>query len=267
MNPAVDKEALRQRMLLRMLWADAGPDVLSGWLRDARPRASRGLQAYRAHAGALAERALAAAYPTVAQLVGDESFAALARALWFAQPPQHGDIAQWGEGLAAFIEAAPQLAEEPYLADVARLDWAVHRAEQAAERGPVLGLEQLAQADPAWLRLRLAEGLALCASAHPVASIWQAHRSSAEDRFAGVRAAFAAGRGEHALVWRDGFQARVQALPDADARFMQALLQAQPLDAALDAAGTGFAFEHWLPRALQCGWLAAVEFQPGDTAA
>lgn len=265
MNAALQKEALRQRLLLRALWADAGPEALAGWLRDAPPRRARALQAYRANAGALAERALAAAFPTVAQLVGEESFAALARALWFARPPQRGDIAQWGAGLPGFIADAPQLADEPYLADVARLDWAVHCAEQAADQGAVVGLQQLALADPAGLRLRLAEGLALCDSAHPVASIWLAHRRTDEDRFAQVRAAFAAGRGESALVWRDGLQARVQALPEADARFMRALWQAQPLGAALDAAGTGFDFGQWLPQALQGGWLAAVEPSSGDT--
>jgi len=258
---AAHKEALRQQMLLRALWADGRPGAVAGWLREAPPRAARGLQAYRANAGALAERALTAAFPTVAQLVGEESFAALARALWFAQPPQHGDIGTWGEGLAGFVAAAPQLADEPYLADVARLDWAVHSAEQAAERSAVSGLERLAEADPAHLLLRLAEGLALCRSAHPVASIWLAHRSASADRFACVREAFAAGRGENALVWRDGFKAVVRPLLEADACFMQALLDGHVLAAALDAAGVDFAFERWLPQAVHCGWLRSVEFQ------
>ena len=169
----MNNEALRQQLLLRTLWGDAPPGVVAGWLRDSPQRITRGLQAYRAHAGALAERALGAAFPTVALLVGEESFAALARALWQAQPPQQGDIAQWGAALPAFIGAAPQLADEPYLADVARLDWAVHRAELAADGdASVQGLQQLADGDPATLRLCLAEGVALIASPHPVVSIW-----------------------------------------------------------------------------------------------
>jgi len=264
MNDAAQKEALRQRLLLRALWADAGPEAIGGWLRDAPARRTRGLQAYRANAGALAERALAAAYPTVAQLVGEESFAALARALWFAQPPLRGDVAQWGEGLADFLAGAAQLADEPYLADTARLDWAVHVAAQAADAGPVEGLQALAEADPARLRLRLAPGLVLCVSPHPVASLWHAHRSSAADRFAGVREAFAAGRGEQALVWRDGLQVQVAALAEADARFMQALLQGAPLAAALDSAGPAFAFDDWLMRALAGHWLAGVDTLSGD---
>lgn len=256
---AVRKEALRQQLLQRALWADAPGGVLAGWLRDAAPRRARGLQAYRAHAGALAERALGAAFPTVQQLVGAESFAALARALWAAAPPQRGDIGQWGEALPAFIAAAAQLADEPYLADVARLDWAVHRAEHAADPAAATGLALLAEADPAALRLRLADGVALCRSAYPVLSIWQAHRSAAADRFAPVRAALAAGRGENALVWRNGYKAVAQALADADARFVQALLEGRCLAPALEQAGADFGFAGWLQAALPAGWLAAVE--------
>ena len=256
---AAQKEALRQQMLLRALWADARPGVVTGWLRDAPARATRGLQAYRANAGALAERALTAAFPTVAQLVGEESFAALARALWSTQPPQRGDIGLWGEALPDFIAAAPQLADEPYLADVARLDWLLHRAEQAADRSAARGLELLAEADPMRLQLRLAAGVALLCSAYPVFSIRQAHRSEAEDRFAPVREAFAAARGENVLVWRDGFKAAASTLPDADARFMQAALDGRSLAQALDDAGAGFAFDGWLRQALQQGWLEAFE--------
>ena len=261
----MNNEALRQQLLLRTLWGDAPPGVVAGWLRDSPQRITRGLQAYRAHAGALAERALGAAFPTVALLVGEESFAALARALWQAQPPQQGDIAQWGAALPAFIGAAPQLADEPYLADVARLDWAVHRAELAADGdASVQGLQQLADGDPATLRLRLAEGVALIASPHPVVSIWQAHRSNAAERFAPVRAALARGDGERALVHREGFAVRVLAVPEATAGFMQALRAGASLGHALDAAGPGFAFDGWLVQALQQGWLRSVE--PQDAA-
>lgn len=250
-------EALRQRMLLRALWGDARPGVVAGWLRGA-PK--RGLQVYRANAGALAGRALAAACPTVAQLVGDESFAALARAFWAAAAPERGDIAMWGEALGDFIAEAPQLAEEPYLADVARLDWAVHVAQQAADSPTApAGLELLGLADPAAIGLRLVHGTALLRSPHPVASIWLAHRSDAADRFDPVRAAFARGGGESALVWRDGFRPAVSALPEPAARFTARVIDGDSLAHALEQAGPDFAFDHWLQQALQQRWLRAVE--------
>ncbi len=258
---SADKEALRQQMLLRALWGDARPGVVAGWLREG-PRAgsvARGLAAYRANAGAVAERALASAYPTLQQLLGEDAFAALARACWRHHPPTAGDLGLWGDALPALIAAAGSLASEPYLADIARLEWAVHLAERAADATPPQGLERLAHDEPAALALRLAPGTALVDSRHPVVAIWQAHRSSADDRFAPVRAAFAAGTGECALVARDGWRATVRALPPDEARYSQALLAGGSLGAALTAAGAAFDFQGWLIAALQQQRLVAVE--------
>lgn len=260
MSSASDKEALRQQMLLRALWGDARPGVVAGWLRNG-PRVgnvARGLAAYRANAGAAAERALASAYPTVQQLLGDEAFAALARACWQRHPPTAGDLGLWGGALPAFMADAQTLAGEAYLPDVARLEWAVHQAERAADASAPQGLERLGSDDPAALVLRLAPGTAVVDSSHPVVSIWQAHRSSAADRFAPVRAAFAAGKGECALVVRVGWRAGVHASPPDEARFTQAVLAGADLATALTAAGDGFAFEAWLITALQQQRLAAV---------
>ena len=265
-DPRPADEAQRQQALLALLGGTAAPDALSRWLRDSAPRARRGLQAYLAHAGALAERALGAAFPTIAQLLGELPFAALARAFWQAHPPVRGDMAQWGDALPGFIAAAPDLAGEPYLADVSRLDWAVHCAEAVADAGQdPLGLERLASADPDRLWLHLAAGTVLLTSAYPVATIWLAHRSAEPDRFAPVRQALADGVGEHALVWRQGLQARVSPLPGPAAGFTQAVLAGQALGRALDSAEPGFDFQAWLLAALQQGWLARVDtqaFQP-----
>lgn len=271
------REAQRQQALLRALWRDAPDAVLADWLREP-AQAGAGLQAYRANAGAHAERALAAAYPTLQQLLGDESFAALARAHWQADPPLRGDLAQWGGGLAAFIADDAQLAAEPYLADMARLDWAVHQAALADDTQPPQGLLLLAQIDPQRLRLRLQPGTALVASAHPVATIWLAHQdgdrssggrdpssgpgSESEDRFAAARAALAARQAETALVQRQGWRVAVRALPAAEARFTRALLQRQPLADALQAAGADFGVDTWLIVALQRGAIAAAEEMP-----
>lgn len=256
-----EKEALRQQMLVRAIWHDARAAVVGGWLRGAPQAWRRGLQVYQANSGALAERALAAAFPTVAQLVGPESFAALARAYWHRAAPLRGDIAEWGGTLPTMIAGDAQLASEPYLADVARLDWAVHEAERAADdAAEPEGLDLLAQADPAHLRLMFRAGTQLVVSAHPVVSIWQAHRGGAEgdDRFAAARQALAAGRGETAFIVRSGWKAVVTALAEVDTAFTQALLAGRLLGAALQDAPAGFDFEAWLIRQLRAGSLAAV---------
>ena len=254
----MSREALRQQMLMRALWRDDA--ALQGWVRaPAGASAAQGLAAYRSNAGALAERALGSAFPTIAALIGAESFAALARHFWHEQPPVRGDVGEWGDALPAFIAASAQLAEEPYLADSARLDWAVHAATRAADVSGAWppALDALTSTDPALLRVQLAAGTNMIESRWPIATVWQAHHR--DQPFDSVRAAFEAGSEETALVWRDdGFVIHVEALDAADALFTAALIRGHSVAAALDAAGADFAFDRWLARALRSRWLIAL---------
>ena len=111
--------------------ADTSLMALQSWQSS---QALRGLQAYRSNASMLAQRVLKAAYPTLARLMGAEQFDGLAVHFWHIAPPIKGDLAQWGEGLSDFLRAIPELmASEPYLPDVAALDWALHTGQTAAD--------------------------------------------------------------------------------------------------------------------------------------
>ena len=260
------REALRQRQMLRVLWRDADAGALLGQARAPGPHALRdGVAAYRGSAGAVAERALAGAFPTLAEMIGSDSFAALARDVWSQHPPQRGDLGEWGGALPDFVAASSQLADEPCLADVTRLDWLVHLASRAAD-GPRTppSLDALAAHAPERIGIALVPGCALLASDWPVATIWHAHRRPADTpaRFADVQAAFAATHGEAAFVWRDGLAVRVATLDAPDTAFVRALLSPTPLAAALDAAGADFAFDRWLANALVSHQLAAVHPLP-----
>jgi hypothetical protein len=265
MNGA-EREAQRQRLLLRRLWRHDGDQALSGWLRplDADPQAQRGIAAYRANAGAAIERALAAGFPTVRALVGEESFAALARAYWQAHPPLRGDLDDAGEHLPEFIAASESLADVPYLADVARLDAAIDAAERAGDgQWQADTLSLLGSHDPAQLIIELMPGTQLLSSTYPIVTIRGAHRAAGDDPFAAAREALAAGRGEHALVWRVGLRAQALALDEADAQWTRALLQGRSLGQALDEALPALDFQRWLVAALQRGWLARIRAVAG----
>jgi hypothetical protein len=94
----------------------------------------RGLQAYRSNGSITAQRVLGAAFPTVKRLMGDEQFDGLAVHFWRNDPPTRGDLAQWGEGLEAFLRAIPELMQhEPYLPDLAALEWALHIGQTAPD--------------------------------------------------------------------------------------------------------------------------------------
>ncbi len=248
--------ARQQQALLKALFG-APQDASKIIAPHAHGAWARGLKAYQGNGHALAGRSLRAAYPVLAQLLGEESFAALACALWHARPPRRGDVALWGEALPAFVAASAQLADEPYLADVARVEWALHRAVGAADAEPALAtLALLTAHEPAQLALRLAPGTAVVASAYPVASIALAHlEASPTLEEAGQR--LRAGLGEAALVWRQGYQPRLRAALPGEAAFVSALLSGASLVAALDQAGP-LDFSRWLSQAVHSGLLLAI---------
>lgn len=219
---------------------------------------SRGLTAYRANAHASAERALAAAFPVIAQLIGQESFASLSRDFWHQQPPLHGDLAQWGDALPAFLQASSQLADTPYLADVARIEWAMHRCAHAADAVPdIASFAALQQHAPPFLQLRLASGVQILPSTYPATAIVLAH--SGQGRMEDAAALLRNGVAQTALVWRQGFAPRVRALPDAEVSFTDALCQGHRLAQALDAADPGFDFSAWLTAQVQSALLLGVD--------
>jgi Putative DNA-binding domain len=269
MNPEdLNREHIRQRLLMQAL-RSGQPGALTGWTRaPARADLARGLAVYAANAAVNAERALAARYPTVRAMLGDETFAPMARAFWRQSPPRQGDLAQWGDGLPAFLAAAEQLAELPYLADVARLDAAVAAAEGAADVVPDLAtLMRLGDTDAQRLVLRPCAGLALVDSLHPIATLWRAHhdpqQTAPPDPCAEARAALALQCAETALVWRQDWAVRVAPVAGPAAEFMRrALEQSQPLAAALGVPG--FDVETWLAPAVADGLLARVDVHPGD---
>jgi hypothetical protein len=212
----------------------------------------RGFMVYQANAHQLAERALAGAYPVLVQLLGASSFGQLARALWHAHPPQRGDVAQWGAHLAGWISASDQLREEPYLTDVARVEWAIHLAESAPDIEPRLqSLQLLTTQDPLEIALEFSAGCMLLRSSWPVASLLAAH-SEQQPTLAEVAAQLRAGVGQDVVVWRCGLRARVREALPGEHEMLQLLLLGASVASAV-AAVAELDFSLWLPMAVQSG--------------
>ena len=263
-----ESEARRQRALLDALAAGTMEAALSkaatSSVAERGARLVGGLQAYRANADALAERALGAAYPTLQALVGAADFARLAREHWRRQPPERGDLGAWGERFPAVLERHPAFAAYPYLADCARLDWAAHVCERAADAALDAGsLALLQSGDPARLRLLPMPGTAVLRSRWPIVTIRAAH-AAAEPDLDEARIAIAQRRGESALVVRAGWRAAVHPLDEVSAAWMEQLLAGCTLASALDQAGDRFDFAAWLAQALAGGWLLGAGEAPPE---
>ncbi|KAF0814058.1 hypothetical protein IGB42_01738 [Andreprevotia sp. IGB-42] len=173
--------------------------------------------------------ALPAAFPTVAALVGEDYFRALAREYVKAVPASSANLHDDGAALAAFIATFAPATALPYLPDVARLDWALHRAYHAADAAPLdtATLAALQPAQFAALQLQFHPAVALVrSSAWPIADILTMHQG-------GATAMLDAG-GQSVLVWRNA--TGVQHLPVADPAWLAALLGGQSLGDTLAQA-------------------------------
>lgn len=213
---------------------------------------SRGLSAYRVNATANAQRALAAVYPILAQLLGAENFSFLARDFWHQHPPQRGDLAQWGDAMAAYVKGAAQLQELSYLADVARIEWALHVCASAPDAQQNLtSFALLTEQAPEHIGLQLAPGACVLHSVYPTASICLSHQGQGclQDAVALLHA----GTAQTALVWRQGFAPRLTLLPTCDVSFVSAVCQGATLATALDHADKDFDFSAWLSASVRSG--------------
>lgn len=121
-------------------------------------------------------KALLAAYPACARVVGESCFRALARDYVCAHASKAPDLNQYGAEFCDFLQpltdAGAPLHALPYLADLARLEWAWQRALYAPLPAP-FPAQAFAEAVVAGERLTLsvAPGLSLLRSPWPVVEI------------------------------------------------------------------------------------------------
>jgi len=137
---------------------------------------------YRHHILTTLTAVLESAYPVVCRLVDRRFFAYAADAFIRRHPPAGPCLAEYGADFPDFLAGFAACDGHPYLPGVARLEWAIHRALQSSQTGP-LDHARLRSVDPADMpRLTFAmdPSLSLLASPWPVDRIWRAHQDGGE---------------------------------------------------------------------------------------
>lgn len=228
-------------------------------LFDAGDAADPGMRVYRRTVAANLHDALAATNPVVRRLVGDAFFREAARSHARAHPSRSGDLNAYGEHFARFLEDYSHAQVLPYLADLARLEWACHECFLAADGGS-LDFEALQRVDPERqgdIRFTLHPAVRLVRSPHPIAAIWQANQPGGDGS--------AGGDGpDHILVTRAAGEVRVAGLDAREWNFLAALARGATLEEAShgydDAAAAGLATT--LRRHVQDGVIAGFALIP-----
>ncbi len=196
---------------------------------------SAGLEVYRRNVGASLASALAAAYPVVRRLVGESFFEEAAARYARANPSASGDLHDYGESLAAFLEVYEPARGLACLPDVARLEWACHQSHHAADAGPfdAAALRDVAADALGEVRFTLHPATHLMRSFHPIAAIWEAnqpHRDGTPERLEGP---------DHVVVRRADGRVRVERVDPAEWTLLAAFAAGASFEAASAALAPG----------------------------
>ncbi len=267
LTQALAREALRQQALMTAIHDTP--------LADDSP----GLRAHRGHQRVVSGQLLNSVYPRVATMVGEDTLSQLGWQLWRQHPPTSGDLGDWGGALPELLtELVAHNADwQPWacLPELARLEWACHRCERAAEVVPDLSsLSLLGEAEPHEITIDLPPALRTEPSHWPWADLWHRLTEAPADQ-ARLQALLPSllqqpqtqtctvvvsrlpmGHASGASPWR----ARLTPLPKGMMGWMQALTSADPplLQTLLECQPPGFDFTAWLTLALQEGWIWRV---------
>lgn len=223
----------------------------------------RGLAIYRNNLLATAQQALTVSFPTVGQLIGDDLFAFACRQLLISCPPKEGDWGVWGKDFSSLLADLPALAEYPFVADIAQLDWLRHHCMRA--KNSVVdqqSLQLLASTSLDELYLEFSSSQFLMTSKYPVIEFWLAHQSAAATARADTLAEQYLEQAlakltendfvQRVLVYRPNFKAQVRELSTTEYDWLRQINQGISVGHALDnMADSDFDFAQWLGQALE----------------
>jgi hypothetical protein len=191
------------------------------------------LRIYRNHAFATLGAVLEGAFPVVCRLVDKCFFAYAAHEYIREHPPHSRCLVEYGAEFADFLAGFEPCKDLPYLADVARFEWALNEAATVRD-APALTTEALAAVPlekASSLTMSLQPSVGYFASVWPIDAIWQANQQKEVpmlDLGSGGVAHVEIRRADEAAAW--------QRLDPATFAFRAALADGLALAAAAGAA-------------------------------
>ena len=191
------------------------------------------LRVYRHHVIHSLGIALAATFPTVQVLVGEDFFRTMARAFVATALPLQPVLSEYGADFPTFVVGYGPARDLPYLADIARLDWALNAAFNSPidRRLTAADLAGIAVEELPSLEVGLSEGASLVRSRYPIDRIWHASQSGASDEPIDL----ALGQAD-LLVLRRPDDAAFVSLAVGEAAFIASLIEGASLETAAGQA-------------------------------
>jgi hypothetical protein len=166
-------------------------------------------------------------YPVILGLVGEPFFSRAADTYASRCPSRTGDLNDFGGELGDFLAQWPPAAQLVYLADVAKLEWAMESAFHAADAAP-LDLQALAAVPPeifSTLRFDLHPASRIVRSPYPILRIWQVNQPG----FTGDQSVQLDAGGDSLLVIRRGATVELERLSPGELALLEGLAEGMSL--------------------------------------
>ncbi|MEP6907636.1 MAG: putative DNA-binding domain-containing protein [Pseudoxanthomonas sp.] len=252
-------QALQQRTLQAVLSARSSRmrELLGDGVADATSRLDVYRQGYRVRL----RDALVVEFPGLGLLAG-RRFKGLLESYVDTHPSGHYNIRWHGAGLQAFLEYGLPWRERPELAEMARLDWAISTAFDAADE-KVVAVADLAGVPPsAWaeLHLRPQGHLQILSGAFNVEAFRRAaDRNKPRPRLRRCEMS------RHCLVWRQSLEVRYRLIDDDEQATLTAAMRGESFALLCDRMASchepsmamprmAALLRQWLDDGLIAGW-------------
>jgi putative DNA-binding protein len=160
-----------------VLGGETAEALVAAVLGDGLAPAAR-LAIYRNHAVATLGAVLKGTFPVVCRLVDERFFGYAAHEYLREHPPHSRCLAEYGAVFADFLAGFEPCKDLPYLADVARLEWALNVTATIREvlAVPIEALATVPAERAADLVMRLQPSVSYFVSRWPIDAIWRANQ-------------------------------------------------------------------------------------------
>ena len=202
-------------------------------------------------------KALCLTYPAVQRLVGVDFFEAAAQLFIVRHPPRAAYLNCYGGEFPDFLRDLPAAAVVAYLADVARLEWAVHCAIHAPDIKPLelAALAAVKLVDQGRVSLSAHPSVHLLRVDYPVDVIWRAVLADDEQT---LRAVDPSSGPVHLVVGRRSTAVEVARLEEMAWHFLAELHAGRTIRSAIDSCPDPEAAAT-LAEHLALGWFVAFK--------
>lgn len=211
--------AERQRAFAEAITSEQPPETATDLFRPTPQGGPPRLDIYRNAFRARLTDALRDNYPVLHRVLGDEAFDALATAFIAARPSRQPSIRWFGAELGDWLGEPEARLPHPALVDLARMEWALSIAFDAADATPLQVPDLLAVAPQDWPELSFEPlpSLHLIPLNWAVEPLWSAISA---DENAATDAPEALDH--HLLVWRRDEQTQWRSVAPFEARLLEA---------------------------------------------